>query len=52
MEEIILTATDGMVYALKSDHSIYGKEIHLAKNDSLDNWEEIIEPIKIEQNII
>ena len=39
-----LTATEGNVYALKSDMSIYGKTIILGKEDSPDNWEEIPEP--------
>ena len=40
-----LTATEGNVYALKSDLSIYGKTIILGKEDSTDNWIEIPEPI-------
>ena len=46
-----LTATEGKVYALKSDMSIYGKTIFLGVNDSAENWIEIPEPIN-EQNII
>lgn len=46
MEKLI--ATEGKVYALKTDHSICGKEIILGINDSEENWIEIDEPIKIE----
>ena len=41
---IELIATEGNVYALKSDLSIYGKIITLGKEDSPDNWIEIPEP--------
>lgn len=40
-----LTASEGNVYALKSDLMIYGKTIILGKEDSADNWIEIPEPI-------
>ena len=39
-----LIATEGFVYALKTDNSIHGKIITLGKEDSPDNWEEIITP--------
>ena len=38
-----LTTTEGKVYALKSDFSIYGKEIILGANDKEENWEKIDE---------
>lgn len=44
MKELI--ATEGNVYALKSDLMIYGKTIILGKEDSADNWIEIPEPIE------
>ena len=40
-----LTAKEGYVYTLKSDNSVYGKEIYLGVNDDEDNWVEIPEPI-------
>jgi len=43
MKELI--APEGNVYALKSDLMIYGKTIILGKEDSPENWIEILEPI-------
>ena len=44
MKELI--ASEGNVYALKSDLSVYGKTIILGKEDSPDNWVEMPEPIE------
>ena len=44
-----LTATEGNVYALKADLSVYGKTIILGKEDSPENWIEIAEPIPEDQ---
>lgn len=40
----ILTASEGMVWALKSDLTIFGKIIHLGVNDFPENWIEVEEP--------
>ena len=45
------TETVANVYALKSDLSIYGKEIILGIDDSPDNWKLIEEPIEEPQLI-
>jgi hypothetical protein len=41
-----LKASEGKVYALKSDLSIYGNTIILGKEDTPDNWIEIPEPVQ------
>lgn len=45
MKELI--ASDGYVYAIKTDNSIYGKIITLGKEDSPENWIEIPEPVEV-----
>jgi len=44
-------APEGYVYANKLDNSIYGKVIIIGINDSIDNWELILEPKEEENNI-
>lgn len=47
-----LTAEEGKIIARKEDNEIVGKVLYLGNVDSIDNYVEIDEPIKEEENEI
>ncbi len=47
-----MTATEGYVYARKTDHYQHGKVIHIGVNDKEENWELIIEEEPLNEEML